>query len=211
MHLSVSANDKQKATLLSKNKNGNVHFEFVKNQLELSSHKSADAIFILDDDDDINIKLIQSLTTQPVFIHSVISTLSDLNLPDNISRVNAWPTFLKNDIWEIATKEENIVKNVFRKLGWKYIVIPDEPGLIAARIIAMMINEAFFTYGDGVSTKEEIDVAMKLGTNYPYGPFEWAQKIGLSNIHKLLKALNKNGKRYCLAPAMEKELLSSIL
>ena len=209
MQLFVLANDKQKATLLSKNKNENVHFEFVKDQHELSSHKNADAIFVLDDD--ININLIQSLTTQPVFIHSVISTLSDLNLRNNISRINAWPTFLENDIWEIATKEESIVKNVFKKLGWKYIVIPDEPGLIAARIIAMIINEAFFTYGDGVSSKEEINLAMKLGTNYPYGPFEWAEKIGLLNIHKLLKALNKNGKRYCLAPAMEKELFNSIL
>ena len=209
MQLFVLANGKQKATLLSKNNNENVHFKFVKDQHELSSHKKADAIFVLDDN--ININLIQSLTTQPVFIHSVISTLSDLNLPDNISRINAWPTFLQNDIWEIATKEENIVKNVFEKLGWKYIVIPDEPGLIAARIIAMIINEAYFTYGDGVSSKEEIDVAMKLGTNYPYGPFEWAQKIGLTNIYKLLKALNKNSKRYSVAPAMEKELVNSNL
>ena len=209
MHLIVSANDKQRATLLSKNKNENVHFEFLKDHLELSSHKNTDAIFVLDDD--INLNLIRSLTTQPVFIHSVILTLRDLNLPGNISRINAWPTFLQNDIWEIATKEENIVKNVFEKLGWKYIVIPDEPGLIAGRIIAMIINEAYFTYGDGVSSKEEIDVAMKLGTNYPYGPFEWAQKIGLTNIYKLLKALNKNSKRYSVAPAMEKELVNSNL
>ena len=52
---------------------------------------------------------------------------------------------------------------------------------------------------------------MKLGTNYPYGPFEWAQKIGLSNIYKLLKALNKDSKRYYVAPAMEKELVNSNL
>lgn len=208
MNLIVSADDRQKSALVSKNKNYDVHFEFVKNQFELLSHKKTDAIFILDDD--ININLIQSLTTQPVFIHSVTLTLSDLNLPENISRINAWPTFLQNDIWEIATKKENIVKNFFEKLNWKYIVIPDEPGLIAARIIAMIINEAYFTYGDGVSSKEEIDVAMKLGTNYPYGPFEWAQKIGLSNIYKLLNALNKLSKRYCVAPAMEKELVNSL-
>ena len=208
MNLTVSADDDQKSALLSKNKNHDVHFEFVKNQLELLSHKKTDAIFILDDD--INLNLINSLTTQPVFIHSVTLTLSDLNLPENISRINAWPTFLQNDVWEIATKKENIVKNFFEKLGWKYTLIPDEPGLIAARIIAMIINEAYFTYGDGVSSKEEIDVAMKLGTNYPYGPFEWAQKIGLSNIYKLLRALNKVSKRYCVAPAMEKEVVNSL-
>ena len=49
MHLVLSADDKQKATLLSKNKNENVHFEFVNDPLEFSSRKNADAIFILDD------------------------------------------------------------------------------------------------------------------------------------------------------------------
>jgi len=209
MHLIVSADDKQRATLLSKNKDENIHFDFVKDSLELLSHKNADAIFVLNDD--INQNLIQSLTTQPVFIHSVILTLTDLNLPDNISRINAWPTFLQNDTWEIVTKKENIVKTVFERLGWKYILLPDEPGFISARIVAMIINEAYFTYGDNVSSKEEIDLAMKLGTNYPYGPFEWSKKIGLTNIYKLLKTLNKNSNRYYVAPALEKELINSMV
>jgi 3-hydroxybutyryl-CoA dehydrogenase len=208
MHLTVWANDEQKAILLSKYKKRNVFFEFVNEQHETSSYKHTNAIFILQNN--INLNLNQPLTKQPVFIHSVISTLSDLNLPGNISRINAWPTFLENDLWEISTKEEYVVKNIFEKIGWKYIIIPDEPGLIAARVIAMIINEAYFTYGDGVSTKDEIDTAIKLGTNYPYGPFEWAQKIGLQNIYELLKALNKNSKRYSVAPAMENELVNSI-
>jgi 3-hydroxyacyl-CoA dehydrogenase len=43
----------------------------------------------------------------------------------------------------------------------------------------MIINEAYFALEDNVSTKAETDIAMKLGTNYPYGPFEWGQLIGL--------------------------------
>ena len=42
----------------------------------------------------------------------------------------------------------------------------------------MIINEAFLALQEGVSTKEEINTAMKLGTNYPLGPFEWVEKIG---------------------------------
>ena len=79
---------------------------------------------------------------------------------------------------------------------------------IADKIIAMIINEAFFAFGDNVSSKDEIDVAMKLGTNYPYGPFEWAQKIGLDNIYNLLKKLNENSNRYAIAPAIENELIN---
>ena len=62
------------------------------------------------------------------------------------------------------------------------IFVKDEPGFVSARIVAMMINEAYFTWEAGTSTKEEIDIAMKLGTGYPYGPFEWGEKIGLRGL-----------------------------
>jgi 3-hydroxybutyryl-CoA dehydrogenase len=46
---------------------------------------------------------------------------------------------------------------------------------------------------------------MKLGTNYPYGPFEWSKKIGLKNILELLKALRQNDDRYTISSMLEKE------
>jgi 3-hydroxybutyryl-CoA dehydrogenase len=49
---------------------------------------------------------------------------------------------------------------------------------------------------DKVSAKEEIDIAMKLGTNYPYGPFEWATLIGADKIFALLQKLSLHDKRY---------------
>ncbi|NKQ99539.1 3-hydroxyacyl-CoA dehydrogenase, partial len=58
-----------------------------------------------------------------------------------------------------------------------------------------------------VSSKKEIDTAMKLGTNYPMGPFEWAEKIGLRRIYHLLKTLEKEDKRYKAAGLLEKEAL----
>ena len=56
------------------------------------------------------------------------------------------------------------------------------------------------------SSTKEIDIAMKLGTNYPYGPFEWASLIGLNKIAKLLEILNLTDKRYAIAPALLLEL-----
>ena len=47
--------------------------------------------------------------------------------------------------------------------------VPDEPGFIAARIIAMIINEAYYAKGEQVSSKADIDIAMKLGTTIPWG------------------------------------------
>lgn len=125
----------------------------------------------------------------------------------NTVRVNAWPTFLSRNIIEVAGSPVELYK-VFDDLDWPYKIVPDEPGFISARVIAMIINEAFFALGEGVSTKKEIDTAMKLGTNYPYGPFEWCDKIGIKNIYTLLSELSKANPRYKPAVLLEKETLA---
>src|SRR5258706_5224068 len=204
MRIIVMAETDQKDLLLLKKINANVNFEFADGHDQILSYTNADAFFILDDY--ININDIPSIKTIPVFINSVIATLE--NLASNIHRINAWPGFLDRTIWEVATKNEIMVKQVFEKIGWTYIVSPDEPGFIAARVIAMIINEAYFAYQDRISSKEEIDIAMKLGTSYPYGPFEWAKKIGLRNIYYLLKTLSNNDIRYIPSKTLEEEVLS---
>ena len=83
--------------------------------------------------------------------------------------------------------------------------LADDYGFIAARIIAMIINEAYYALEENVSTKEQIDIAMKLGTNYPYGPFEWSEKIGLKNILSLLQKLSKQNNRYTISSLLVHE------
>jgi 3-hydroxybutyryl-CoA dehydrogenase len=46
---------------------------------------------------------------------------------------------------------------------------------------------------------------MKLGTNYPFGPFEWSEKIGLKNICDLLQELSKTEGRYTICEALLKD------
>jgi 3-hydroxybutyryl-CoA dehydrogenase len=58
------------------------------------------------------------------------------------------------------------------------------------RTIAMIINEAYFAMGDKLATATAIDLAMKNGVNYPLGPIEWGEKIGLHNIAQLLEELS---------------------
>ena len=69
----------------------------------------------------------------------------------------------------------------------------------------MIINEAFYAKEENISTENEIDIAMKLGTNYPYGPFEWAREIGIKNIYDLLFSLSKNDGRYKPAALLGKK------
>lgn len=143
---------------------------------------------------------------KPVFVNAVSTTLKDL--PSNCIRINAWPGFPLNKILELTAAKENleIVNKILQALHWEYQLVPDISGMITPRIIAMIVNEAYFALGDEVSSKEEIDIAMKLGTNYPYGPFEWAQKIGVTKIYTLLKQLSQTDKRYVPAPLLEKEI-----
>jgi 3-hydroxybutyryl-CoA dehydrogenase len=77
--------------------------------------------------------------------------------------------------------------------------------MVSGKIISMIVNEAYFALEDEVSTKEEIDIAMKSGTNYPYGPFEWSKKIGLNNIYTLLQKLSTTDKRYTPSSLLIKE------
>jgi 3-hydroxybutyryl-CoA dehydrogenase len=53
-----------------------------------------------------------------------------------------------------------------------------------------LIAQAALAHERGVATKDDIDTALKYGTNYPKGPFEWSGQIGLDRCARLLKALN---------------------
>ena len=114
---------------------------------------------------------------------------------------------MKRPVWEVAGKIDDAATKLFEHLDKKITVVADEPGFISARIIAMIINEAYFATGDKVSSREDIDTAMKLGTNYPFGPFEWASAIGAANVLALLKQLSKTDKRYEPAPLLIEEVI----
>ncbi len=173
-----------------------IRLDTVKNNLPL-----ADAYFILQDTNQFNVANL----SKPVFINSVADTLQAMHMPGNVLRITGWKGFLQQKNWEIAGDITEEVKQVLTSLDKQYISVPDEPGMIAARVIAMIINEAWFALGEEVSTKNEIDIAMKLGTNHPYGPFEWGQAIGIKNIFLLLQLLSATDKRYTPAPLLKKE------
>lgn len=139
---------------------------------------------------------VYSLLHRPLFINAVANTLKEFNAPDCVVRINGWPGFLQRSVWEIAGKAGEDVKNILGHINKIMRPVADEPGFISARIIAMIINEAYFALEDKVSSKTDIDIAMKLGTNYPLGPFEWAAVISPRNILQLLRTLSLSDNRY---------------
>jgi 3-hydroxybutyryl-CoA dehydrogenase len=204
MQIVVKANAEQKATLESMNWAENLQIHWVVgNQYSID----ADAYFDLCYEDEG--WTFHEIKDRQVFVNAVIQISQEL--PANAIRINGWNSFLNRSIWEIASNDTSLTQNalqILESIGRKGIIVPDEPGFIAVRIIAMIINEAYFALDEGISTKKEIDIAMKLGTNYPYGPFEWAGIIGLHKIAKLLEILYLKDERYQTAPALLQELVT---
>lgn len=139
-----------------------------------------------------------------VMINAVSPTLREIGHP--FVRINGWPGFREKKTHELVTPDEGTsqrLRDLYKELGYTFRLVPDTAGMIAPRIVACMINEAWHAWEEAVSTKEEIDTAMKLGTNYPFGPFEWGERIGLGQIFGLLWSLSRTDPRYLPAGALQ--------
>lgn len=118
--------------------------------------------------------------------------------PQRLIGIGIYDTFSNAKLIEIAPSkitDGEILKNAEKILAdadINYSVVPDRVGLVFPRILSMIINEAAQVYSENTASKEDIDIAMKLGTNYPYGPLEWADKLGIKLVYEVLTALQRD-------------------
>jgi len=91
---------------------------------------------------------------------------------------------------------------LFQALGKDVSVIGDVPGSIVARTVARIIDLAHDAVTKGVATEEDIDTAMRLGVNYPLGPFEWSRKLGKSWAYDVLDELHLRDPSGRYAPSL---------
>ncbi|MFY7899816.1 MAG: 3-hydroxyacyl-CoA dehydrogenase family protein [Chitinophagaceae bacterium] len=196
MHIAIIATEAQKEILLLKPIPALTQISWVNKFTTILA--DAYVCLLLDE----NVFTINSISNKPILVHS-LTTLSK-ELPNNCIRINAWNTFLEKDTIEMSfdTSMNEVVKQIASALGWKYIACADTYGLMGARIISMIINEAYFALSENISTQKEIDLAMRLGTNYPYGPFEWGQKIGLQYVANLLIKMSTENSIYIPSKAL---------
>ncbi len=200
MLIIVRTNEPLKAELLRKGLPADATIQYMNDLsawLGTDAHLYIDLLF--DAQDKMSHSMYSQLNGKPVLINSVAYTLKELELPKNVIRLNAWPTLLQNQIAEIACVDTEFAEETMQLLGWTYQLYADVIGFPTARVIATIVNEAYFAEGQQVADKNAIDIAMKLGTNYPYGPFEWADRIGLKNIYDLLNRLSHEFDKYQLA------------
>lgn len=81
------------------------------------------------------------------------------------------------------------VAEVAAKVGKESAAVQDYPGFIVNRILVPMLNEAAFAVYENLASPEDIDKAMKLGTNQPMGPLTLADFIGLDTVLAIMEVL----------------------
>lgn len=197
---------------------------FVTDYNQVQNHlKAAQVVFdfFLGDNPE-NLGLYQEQQGLVVFCQIVTSSLAQLvyntqkELACTLLGFNGWPTFLNRTYLEVTTlKEEDkpLLQDICVQLGTEYLLVDDRVGMVTPRVLVMLINEAFYTLQENTATAADIDLAMRLGTNYPYGPFEWTEKVGIKNIYQLLDALytDTRDERYKICPLLKKQYLQEKL
>lgn len=125
---------------------------------------------------------------------------------------NALSGFMQNGLWELSCLKSWYKKDIpefMNLLGKEAEIVEDRVGLVTPRIICSLVNEAAWALQEQTASSSDMDLAMKLGTNYPYGPLEWADRIGITDVFETLMSLyhDTQDERYKIAPLLKRKYL----
>lgn len=100
-----------------------------------------------------------------------------------------WWQWASRSHWELGAlsgTDFTVLEQGLSTIGVGIRALADRPALVTARVTAMIINEGWYALQEQVATISDIDTALKLGVNYPQGPFEWGDKVGLPLVFNTL-------------------------
>jgi 3-hydroxybutyryl-CoA dehydrogenase len=215
MKIAVLGTGKKAEAWKAKNLNAN-SYAWVQ---DTQSHADFDVFIDLDFDENPTNLLSYSTNTETVFLLSAVNISLEGAFAENkikptgnkIIGINALPTMVERATLEYTNPFEiEIPTDLFENLGYTTSTkVDSRVGMVTPRIICMIINEAFYTVQEGTANAKDIDTAMKLGTNYPKGPFEFLELMGIKNVYNTLNALydDTHEERYKVCAMLKKEFL----
>lgn len=130
----------------------------------------------------------------------------DLKYPERVVGLHFFNPIVRMQLVEIvkgdSTSEDVLVNcaELVSRLNKVSILVKDTPGFVVNRLLFAMINEACHMLDRGTSRIENIDKAMKLGANFPMGPFELADFIGIDLCRDIIENLNKSSNSTLFLP-----------
>jgi 3-hydroxybutyryl-CoA dehydrogenase len=118
-----------------------------------------------------------------------------LRHPERIVGYGILSTLEHQRVVEIVDADETsddsleLAQDLFETIGCGVVLVEDRAGLFLGRTVGSIVNEAVYVVQEEIATPEDVDLAMRLGTNYPRGPIEWGQEIGGDRVARILQRL----------------------
>jgi 3-hydroxybutyryl-CoA dehydrogenase len=153
--------------------------------------------------------------TAPILSSSITITATEqsswISGKHRLVGIAALPTLIQKPLVEIAPtiyspKETlEVTKRFFQSIGKEIEIVQDRVGMVLPRMLCRIINEAAFAITEDIATPQDIDTVLKLGVKLPFGPFEWAEQIGLKQVYAVLTALHTDllEERYRVNPLLK--------
>lgn len=143
---------------------------------------------------------------------SITEIAASTNRPDRVCGMHFFNPVPVMELVEIirgdATSDETvkIIQQLTTEINKESILVNDAPLFVVNRILIPMITEAIFVLGEGVSSAEDIDKGMVLGTNQPIGPLKLADMIGLDTLLYVQETLleETGDSKYRIPPLLKK-------
>ncbi|MCX6142907.1 MAG: 3-hydroxyacyl-CoA dehydrogenase family protein [Ignavibacteriales bacterium] len=126
------------------------------------------------------------------------------------------PTLSNSSLIEVAptvfspAETIQVAQRFFKSVGKEIELVEDRVGMVFPRIICQIINEAAFALQEEIASPQDIDMAMRVGANFPLGPIEWADRLGMQHVYAVLSALHRDlgEERYRISPLLRQMALS---
>ena len=118
-----------------------------------------------------------------------------LQHPERLAGYGILASLQNQNVVEIVdarhTSDETLelAQELFESIGRRVVLLEPLPGLFLGRVVGSIVNEAVTAVAQGVASADDVDLAMRLGTNYPQGPIEWGREIGGDRVARILRRL----------------------